>query len=37
MDAFNGLTQGQLVHLVNDLPSGELGSVIVEYALSRLR
>ena len=36
MDAFNGLTQGQLVHLVNDLPSGELGSVIVEYALSRL-
>ena len=36
MDTFNGLTPEQLAQLINDLPEGELGSVIVEYALSRL-
>ena len=36
MDTFNGLTPDQLAQLINDLPEGELGSVIVEYALSRL-
>ena len=36
MNTFCGLTPEQLAQLVNDLPSGELGSVIVEYALSRL-
>ena len=36
MDTFNGLTPEQLSHLINELPEGELGSVIVEYALTRL-
>jgi len=36
MDTFNGLTPEQLSQLINNLPEGELGSVIVEYALSRL-
>ena len=36
MDTFNGLNTEQLAQLINDLPEGELGSVIVEYALSRL-
>ena len=36
MDTFNGLTPEQLAQLINDLPEGELGSVIVEFALSRL-
>ena len=36
MNTFNGLTSQQLAQLINDLPAGELGSVIVEYALSRL-
>ena len=36
MDTYNGLTPEQLAQLLNDLPSGKLGSVIVEYALSRL-
>jgi len=36
MDSFNGLTPGQLANLINDLPEGELGAVIVEYALTRL-
>ena len=36
MNTFNGLTSEQLSQLVNDLPHGELGSVIIEYALSRL-
>ncbi len=36
MDSFNGLTPRQLANLINDLPEGELGAVIVEYALTRL-
>ena len=36
MDTFNGLTPEQLSRLINELPEGELGSVIVEYALTRL-
>ncbi len=36
MDTFNGLTSEQLSKLVKDLPQGELGSVIVEYASTRL-
>ena len=36
MDTYIGLTPEQVSSLINDLPEGELGSVIVEYALSRL-
>ena len=36
MDSYIGLTSEQMVKLINDLPVGKLGSVIVEYALSRL-
>ncbi len=36
MDIFTGLTSEQMMNLINDLPAGRLGSVIVEYALSRL-
>lgn len=36
MNTFNGLTPDQLAQLINDLPEGELGAIIVEYALSRL-
>jgi cell wall-associated NlpC family hydrolase len=36
MDSYIGLTSEQMLSLINDLPSGKLGSVIVEYALSRL-
>ena len=36
MDSYTGLTSEQMINLINDLPVGKLGSVIVEYALSRL-
>lgn len=36
MDSYIGLTPEQMNNLINDLPEGELGSVIVEYAVSRL-
>lgn len=36
MDSYIGLTPEQLEALVGDLPEGELGSVIVQYAVSRL-
>ena len=36
MDSYIGLTSEQMANLINDLPEGELGSVIVEYALTRL-
>lgn len=36
MDSYIGLTSEQMANLINDLPEGELGSDIVEYAISRL-
>lgn len=36
MDSYIGLTSEQMANLINDLPEGEMGSVIVEYAISRL-
>lgn len=36
MDSYIGLTSEQMANLIKDLPEGELGSVIVEYALTRL-
>ena len=36
MDTFHGLTPEQLSRLIKELPEGELGSVIVEYALTRI-
>lgn len=36
MDSYTGLTPEQLQALISDLPEGELGSVIVQYAVSRL-
>ena len=36
MDTYIGLTPEQLQNLINDLPSGTLGSEIVKYAASRL-
>ncbi|MEX1377680.1 MAG: NlpC/P60 family protein [Eubacteriales bacterium] len=36
MNCFSGLTPEQAANLINNLPSGYLGSTIVEYALSRL-
>ena len=36
MDTYIGLTPQQIEGLLGDLPEGELGSVIVQYAVSRL-
>ena len=36
MNSFSGLTPEQAANLINNLPTGYLGSTIVEYALSRL-
>lgn len=36
MDSYTGLTPEQLQALIGDLPEGELSSVIVQYAVSRL-
>jgi cell wall-associated NlpC family hydrolase len=36
MDSYIGLTPEQIANLLGDLPEGELGSVIVQYAVSRL-
>jgi cell wall-associated NlpC family hydrolase len=36
MDSYVGLTPDQIGNLLGDLPEGELGSVIVQYAVSRL-
>jgi len=36
LSSFNGLTPEQAAKLINDLPEGELGSVIVKFAITRL-
>ena len=36
MSTYIGLTPDQVAELINNLPEGDLGAIIVEYALSRL-